>query len=195
MVEPTDGAADPRTPQALMEAQSAAAAFGVPLEVRHQASPVEHVIHGPYALAVHPVLDAPDGHALLHPSELPKSSVDSGNPAAVVRLLEEFDGDVVAVFDGVRLLGVESHLGAQAVTVSVLVGIFAAAGVGLLSAPAASASVVDDTTSSLGGPGSGSGPDGAAIASADAGGQPPVVRGDDVDTGRWRPAWKRHRAA
>jgi hypothetical protein len=81
--------------------------MGVKVTRISDTSPINRVIgrFEDIQVAVHPVLDAPGGHSLLRPDELPASSVAGGSPAAIVRLLKEFNGDVVAVFDGVRLTG------------------------------------------------------------------------------------------
>ena len=91
-------------------------------------------------MVVHPVLDAPKGFNLLHPGELSRKAVASGNPAVVVELLEKFPGDVVAVFDGVHLL--QGSIPAARIAAGVALGVVAAAGVGtMVASPAIAATI------------------------------------------------------
>ena len=90
---------------------------------------------------MHPVLDAPKGFNLLHPGELSHKAVASGNPAVVVDLLEQFPGDVVAVFDGVHLLS--GSIPAARIAAGVALGVVAAAGIGtMVASPAMAADAV-----------------------------------------------------
>ncbi|MGN8244356.1 hypothetical protein ACTHAM_001258 [Cellulomonas soli] len=137
LVEPTTGISELKTPEALERAFDLAASAGVELGVRSEVDPLEHVLQGSYSIAITPVLDVPGGRALLRPGELPLSSVASGNPGAVVRLLEEFPGDVVAVLDGVELL--DGRAEAARIASAVMLAVVAAGGLGLAAAPRASA--------------------------------------------------------
>ncbi len=145
LVEPTEGTKEPRTPEAEVRAREVAASAGVAMRAISDASPLDRVLRGgdDLALVVHPVLDAPGGRQLLHPKELPGSSVATGNPAAVVRLINEFDGDVAAVYDGVHL--VYGHLSGAKAAAAVTLGLVTVTGVGMLAPTAASASTTGAT--------------------------------------------------
>ena len=134
MIAPTELRA-PRTPEAVEVAERYIAESGVEVERLSDPSPLQRVLGGSFGAVVHPVLDAPGGKSLLHPGELPAKSVAQGNPAAVVELLEEFPGDVIAVFDGVQL--VYGSGAAARIAAGVALGITAVAGVGAVAAPAA----------------------------------------------------------
>ena len=139
MIAPTELRA-PRTPEAVEVAERYIAESGVEVERLSDPSPLQRVLGGSFGAVVHPVLDAPGGKSLLYPGELPAKSVAQGNPAAVVELLEEFPGDVIAVFDGVQLVygsGVAARIAA-----GVALGITAVAGIGAVAAPAALAAEV-----------------------------------------------------
>ena len=137
IIEPDERMQEPRTPEALAEAHRVADVFGIAMRELSDPSPVERVLRDDYCLVVHPVLDAPGGRSLLRPGELPAKSVASGNPAAVVRLIEAFPGDVVAVFDGVQLVHGEGQ--AAKVAAGVALGVVGIAGVGTVLATPASA--------------------------------------------------------
>ena len=137
IIEPDERMQEPRTPEALAEAHRVADVFGIAMRELSDPSPVERVLRDDYCLVVHPVLDAPGGRSLLRPGDLPAKSVASGNPAAVVRLIEAFPGDVVAVFDGVQLLHGEGQ--AAKVAAGVALGVVGIAGVGTVLATPASA--------------------------------------------------------
>jgi hypothetical protein len=116
---------------------------GVRLTRHSDASPVDVALRDPIQAVVHPVLDVPGGRALRRPGDLPARSVSEGTPAAVVRLLEQLPGDVVAVLDGVRLLhGPAVAAKAAAAFALTLTGV---AGLGVTAAPAVAAAPVART--------------------------------------------------
>ena len=124
LITPSGATRTPRTPAAVELARKASEEHSIAYSVISDPSPIDRVLRNPdgIGVVVHPILDAPGGRSLLHWGELPASSVASGAPEAVVRLLEGFEGNVVMVFDGTQLL-------AGAVPVGRRVG---AAGAGLL---------------------------------------------------------------
>jgi len=140
LIEPPGGTLEPRSPDARDEAMDIVATTGVPVTRLTDPSPLDRVLRDAYSVVVHPVLDAPDRRALLHRDELSAAATAEGNPAAAVRLVREFPGDVVVVLDGVRLLEGESHLAAS--IAGVVLGAVAVAGVGTALAPAASAATL-----------------------------------------------------
>jgi hypothetical protein len=125
----------PRTPEALEAAERYIEQSGVEILRLSDPSPLQRVLGGEFGAVVHPVLDAPGGRSLLHPGELPAKSIADGNAAAVVELIERAPGDVIAVFDGVRL--VYGSGTAARIAASVALGVTALAGVGAVAAPAA----------------------------------------------------------
>ncbi len=137
LIEPTGGLGKPRTGEALDDALAFAEAAGVPITRHTDPSPFARVLRDEHCLVVHPVLDAPKGFNLLHPGELSHKAVASGNPAVVVDLLEQFPGDVVAVFDGVHLLS--GSIPAARIAAGVALGVVAAAGIGTMVASPAMA--------------------------------------------------------
>ena len=138
LIEPTGGLELPRTGKAMEDALAFAERAGVPITRHTDPSPFARVIRDEHCLVVHPVLDAPRGFNLLHPGELSNKAVASGNPAVVVDLLEQFPGDVVAVFDGVHLLS--GAIPAARIAAGVALGVVAAAGIGtMVASPAAAA--------------------------------------------------------
>lgn len=130
LIEPSSGLQPPRSPHAIDEARRVADALGIGVTTMSDPSPLDRVLRDEFCLVVHPVLDAPGGGALLRPDDLSGRSVASGNPAAVVRLLEEFPGDVVAVFDGVRL--VHGEVAGGRVAAAVTLGVLSIAGLGAI---------------------------------------------------------------
>ncbi|GAA3816863.1 hypothetical protein CSO01_36450 [Cellulomonas soli] len=144
LVEPTTGISELKTPEALERAFDLAASAGVEFGIRSEDDPLAHVLRGTYSIAITPVLDVPGGRALLRPGELPLSSVSSGNPGAVVRLLSEFPGDVVAVLDGIELLG--GHQESARIASAVMLAVVAAGGVELMSPSRAVAVTSPSTT-------------------------------------------------
>lgn len=132
LIEPTSGLLPPRSPHAIVEARRVADALGIGVTTMTDPSPLDRVLRDEFCLVVHPVLDAPGDPALLRPDELSGKSIASGNPAAVVRLIEEFPGDVVAVFDGVRL--VHGEVAGGRVAAAVTLGVLSIAGLGALDA-------------------------------------------------------------
>ena len=140
LIEPTGGLDRPRTGEAMEDALAFAERAGVPIARHTDPSPFARVIRDEHCLVVHPVLDAPKGFNLLHPGELSHKAVASGNPAVVVDLLEQFPGDVVAVFDGVHLLS--GAIPAARIAAGVALGVVAAAGIGTMAAAPASATTV-----------------------------------------------------
>ena len=146
LIEPSSGLGRPRTAEALDDALAFAEAAGVPV-IRHtDPSPFARVLRDEHCMVVHPVLDAPKGFNLLHPGELSRKAVASGNPAVVVELLEKFPGDVVAVFDGVHLL--QGSIPAARIAAGVALGVVAAAGVGTMVAAPASATTISQQAQS-----------------------------------------------
>jgi hypothetical protein len=140
LIEPTGGLDRPRTGEAMDDALAFAETSGVPITRHTDPSPFSRVIRDEHCLVVHPVLDAPKGFNLLHPGELSHKAVASGNPAVVVDLLEQFPGDVVAVFDGVHLLS--GSIPAARIAAGVALGVVAAAGIGtVVASPAVAASI------------------------------------------------------
>ncbi len=137
LIEPSSGLGRPRTAEALDDALAFAEAAGVPVTRHTDPSPFARVLRDEHCMVVHPVLDAPKGFNLLHPGELSRKAVASGNPAVVVELLEQFPGDVVAVFDGVHLL--QGSIPAARIAAGVALGVVAAAGVGTMVASPAMA--------------------------------------------------------
>ena len=137
LIEPSSGLGRPRTAEALDDALAFAEAAGVPITRHTDPSPFARVLRDEHCMVVHPVLDAPKGFNLLHPGELSRKAVASGNPAVVVELIEKFPGDVVAVFDGVHLL--QGSIPAARIAAGVALGVVAAAGVGTMVASPASA--------------------------------------------------------
>ncbi|MDN4472713.1 hypothetical protein [Demequina zhanjiangensis] len=93
--------------------------------------PIGHVSQGSYALAVHAILDVADKHRLLRPEELRIAPESHPNVSAVMRMMDEFPGDIVAVLDAVRLLHGENKalhtVAAVAAGVSVMIGVGAMA--------------------------------------------------------------------
>jgi hypothetical protein len=144
LIEPTGGLDRPRTAEALDDALAFADAAGVPITRHTDPSPFARVLRDPHCLVVHPVLDAPKGFNLLHPGELSRKAVASGNPAVVVELIEQFPGDVVAVFDGVHLLS--GAIPAARIAAGVALGVVAAAGIGTMVASPASAATMGGAT-------------------------------------------------
>jgi hypothetical protein len=136
------GRKGPRTRGAVDDALYTAIGTGVRLTRRSDASPVDAVLKGPFQIAVHPVLDVPGGRALLRRRD--REEPVRGRPAAVVRLIEEFAGDVVAVFDGVHLVhgaGATAKVtAAVALSLTEVAGVGAAAAAPAMAAPAAVAS-------------------------------------------------------
>ena len=66
--------------------------------------PLEVVLAQNFSIAVHAVLDVRAGGDLLSAQELGARAFEGANVRRLLRLIAEFKGDVVLVFDGVRLL-------------------------------------------------------------------------------------------
>ena len=144
LIEPTGGLDRPRTAEALDDALAFAEAAGVPITRHTDPSPFARVLRDEHCLVVHPVLDAPKGFNLLHPGALSRKAVAGGNPAVVVELLQQFPGDVVAVFDGVQLLS--GSIPAARIAAGVALGVVGMAGIGTMAASPASAATMGGAT-------------------------------------------------
>ena len=143
LIEPTGGLDKARTPQAMDEALARAEQLGVLITRHTDPSPFARVLRDEHSLVVHPVLDAAKGFNLLHPGELSHKAVATGSPAVVVELIENFPGDVVAVYDAVHLLS--GSIPAARIAAGVALGVVGMAGVGTMVAAPASAALVENS--------------------------------------------------